>query len=130
MLTPAQRRRYAEAKKSYDQPVLIVTEEEARENEKTKAEGEKTWIFDAKNVRDFGWASSRKFIWDAMAVKVGNKSPLAMSFYPKEGNPLWEQYSTKAVAQTLKTYSKHTIDYPYPVAISVNAKHASAWSTP
>ena len=121
VLTPAQRRRYAEAKKSYDQPVLIVTEEEARENEKTKAEGEKTWIFDAKNVRDFGWASSRKFIWDAMAVKVGNKSPLAMSFYPKEGNPLWEQYSTKAVAQTLKTYSKHTIDYPYPVAISVNA---------
>ena len=121
VLTAAQRRRYAEAKKSYEQPVLIVTEEEARENEKTKAEGEKTWVFDAKNVRDFGWASSRKFIWDAMAVKVGNKSPLAMSFYPKEGNPLWEQYSTKAVAQTLRTYSKHTIDYPYPVAISVNA---------
>jgi len=122
VLTSQQRRRYEQAKSEYDQPVLIVTEEEAREVEKTHADGEKTWVFDAKNVRDFGWASSRKFIWDAMAVKVGNKSPLAMSYYPKEGNPLWEQYSTKAVAQTLKTYSKFTIDYPYPVAISVHTK--------
>ena len=122
VLTAAQRRRFELAKKEFDQPIVIVTEEEARENESVKASGEKTWIFDAKNVRDFGWASSRKFIWDAMAVKVGKKTPLAMSYYPKEGNPLWEKYSTKAVAQTLKTYSKHTIDYPYPVAISVNAK--------
>ena len=49
-----QRRRFEQAKKEYEQPVLIVTEEEARENEQTKASGEKTWIFDAKNVRDFG----------------------------------------------------------------------------
>jgi len=122
VLNAKQRSRFERAKTEYDQPVLVVTEEEARENEKTKATGEKTWIFDAKNVRDFGWASSRKFIWDAMAVKVGNTSPLAMSYYPKEGNPLWEQYSTKAVAQTLKTYSKFTVDYPYPVAISVHTK--------
>ena len=101
---------------------MIVTEEEAREAEKGKEKGLKTWVFNAKNVRDFGWASSRKFIWDAMAVKAGNKKPLAMSYYPKEGNPLWQQYSTKAVAQTLKTYSKYTVDYPYPVAISVHTK--------
>ena len=122
VLTPEQRRRYERARTTYDQPVMIVTEEEAREAEKGKASGEKTWIFEAENVRDFGWASSRKFIWDALAVKVGDRSPLAMSFYPKEGNPLWEQYSTKAVAQTLKTYSHFTIDYPYPVAISVHTK--------
>ena len=122
VLTPEQRRRYDRAKSTYDQPVMIVTEEEAREAEQGKASGEKTWIFEAENVRDFGWASSRKFIWDALAVKVGDRSPLAMSFYPKEGNPLWEQYSTKAVAQTLKTYSHFTIDYPYPVAISVHTK--------
>ena len=122
VLTPEQRRRYEHARTTYDQPVMIVTEEEAREAEKGKASGEKTWIFEAENVRDFGWASSRKFIWDALAVKVGERSPLAMSFYPKEGNPLWEQYSTKAVAQTLKTYSHFTIDYPYPVAISVHTK--------
>ena len=122
VLTPTQRKRLQQARKTYDQPVMIVNEEEARTAEQEKKSGTKTWIFDAENVRDFGWASSRKFIWDAMAVKVGNKSPLAMSFYPKEGNPLWEQYSTKAVAQTLKTYSKFTIDYPYPVAISVHTK--------
>lgn len=122
VLTTAQRKRFETARKAYDQPVMIVTEEEAKEAEKGREKGMKTWVYDAKNVRDFGWASSRKFIWDAMAVKVGNSSPLAMSYYPKEGNPLWEQYSTKAVAQTLKTYSKFTIDYPYPVAISVHTK--------
>ena len=122
VLNSTQRKRFQKAKSTFDQPVLIVTEDEARENEKTKASGMKTWIFDAENVRDFGWASSRKFIWDAMAVHVGNASPLAMSYYPKEGNPLWEQFSTKAVAQTLKTYSDFTVDYPYPVAISVHTK--------
>lgn len=122
ILTPTQRKRFEQARTSYDEPVMIVTEEEARETEQGREKGLKTWIFEAENVRDFGWASSRKFIWDAMAVKVGGRSPLAMSYYPKEGNPLWEQYSTKAVAQTLKTYSKFTIDYSYPVAISVHTK--------
>lgn len=122
VLTSKERKRLQSARSSYDQPVIIVTEEEARQAELTKEKGQKRWVFDAKNVRDFGWASSRKFIWDAMAVRVGDSSPLAMSFYPKEGNPLWEQYSTKAVAQTLKTYSKFTVEYPYPVAISVHTK--------
>lgn len=121
VLTAEQRKRYEKAKNA-DQPVMIVTEDEAREAEKGKEKGMKTWIFHAENVRDFAWASSRKFIWDAMGVQAGNKRPMAMSYYPKEGNPLWEQYSTKAVAQTLETYSKHTIDYPYPIAISVHTK--------
>lgn len=121
VMTSTQRKRYEKAKTA-DQPVMIVTEDEAREAEKGKAKGMKTWIFHAENVRDFAWASSRKFIWDAMGVKVGDSRPMAMSYYPKEGNPLWEQYSTKAVAQTLETYSKHTIDYPYPIAISVHTK--------
>jgi hypothetical protein len=72
------------------------------------------------NVRDFAFACSRKFIWDAQAVQLNETTPLAMSYYPKEGNPLWEEESTKAVANTLRTYSKFTIDYPYPVAISVH----------
>ena len=121
VLTSEQRKRLDEAKTA-DQPVLIVTQEEAEANEKEKAEGTKTWVFEAENVRDFAFASSRKFMWDAWGVEVGDKRPLAMSYYPKEGNPLWEQYSTKAVAHTLKIYSKHTIDYPYPVAISVHSK--------
>lgn len=121
VLTPAQLQRFEQAKKS-DSPVIICTQDEAVEREKGKSKTEKTWIFKAENVRDFGFATSRKFIWDAQATDINGKKPLAMSFYPKEGNPLWEQYSTRAVAHTLKVYSKYTIDYPYPVAISVHAK--------
>ncbi len=121
VLTAAQIERFNKAKTTYDNPVIIVTEAEAREVEKTKSSAKKTWIFKAENVRDFAFCSSRKFIWDAMAVKQDNgTAPLAMSYYPKEGNPLWEKYSTKSVAHTLKWYSHHTFPYPYPVAISVH----------
>ena len=116
-------KRYNQAKKSYDTPVMIVTQEEAQEAEKDFSEKTKTWKFYAENVRDFGFASSRKFIWDMMAVKIGNKDVMAVSMYPKEGNPLWEEWSTKAVASTLITYSEHTFDYPYHKAISVHAKN-------
>jgi hypothetical protein len=121
VLTKTELDRFEKAKTSFDKPVIIVTQEEATAKEKTKLKTKKTWEFHAENVRDFAFATSRKFIWDAQAVKIGNKSPLAMSFYPKEGNPLWEQESTKAVKNTIEVYSRHTIDYPYPVAISVHA---------
>ncbi|NQZ75597.1 MAG: M1 family metallopeptidase [Ekhidna sp.] len=121
VLTSDQVERFELAKKTYDKPVIIVTEKEARKNEKTKAKDTKTWKFKAENVRDYAFCASRKFIWDAMAVKLseGNE-PLAMSYYPKEGNPLWEDFSTIAVAQTLKTFSKFTTEYPYPHATSVH----------
>ena len=122
ILTPVQLERLEKARKSEKEPVFIVTEKEAIKNEKSVVKAMKVWHFKAENVRDFGWASSRKFIWDAMVVKQASKDVLAMSFYPKEGNPLWEQYSTKVVAHTLKCYSKYTFDYPYPVAISVHTK--------
>jgi hypothetical protein len=121
ILTAEQRKRYEQAKKS-DSPVLIVTQAEAEAAEKNKAEKTKTWVYKATNVRDFAFASSRKFIWDAQKQTVGNKDILCMSYYPKEGNPLWERYSTKLVAHTIKTYSKYTVNYPYPVAISVHSK--------
>ncbi|MFT4524732.1 MAG: hypothetical protein ACI9FU_001351 [Granulosicoccus sp.] len=108
--------------KDADEPLVIITQDEAEENEKEGTTEKKTWTYKASNVRDFAFASSRKFVWDAMGVEIGGRKVMAMSYYPKEGNPLWEQYSTRAVAQTLRTYSKHTIDYPYPVAISVHAK--------
>ena len=124
VLTKEQYRRFEAAKTSYDKPVFIVTEEEARENEKGFAEKKNTWSFKADNVRDFAFATSRKFIWERQAVKMNNgKTVMAVSIYPKEGNPLWEEYSTKAVIQTLETYSRHTFDYPYPKAVSVHAKN-------
>jgi hypothetical protein len=121
ILTPEQRKRYEQAKKS-NSPVLIVTQAEAEAAEKNKSTQTKTWVYKAQNVRDFAFATSRKFIWDAQNQTVGSKNILCMSYYPKEGNPLWERYSTKLVAHTIKTYSKYTIDYPYPVAISVHSK--------
>jgi len=122
ILTSKQRARLAKAEKSYDDPVIIVTQEEAEVAEKNKAKTTKTWVFEAEDVRDFAFATSRKFIWDAQAVDIGGKTTMAMSYYPKEGNPLWEQYSTRVVAHTLKVYSKFTIDYPYHKAISVHTK--------
>ncbi|MDG1047198.1 MAG: M1 family metallopeptidase [Flavobacteriaceae bacterium] len=116
-------KRYNQAKKSYDTPVVIVTQEEAEAAEKGFSDKTKTWKLKAENVRDFGFATSRKFIWDMQAVKLGNRDVMAVSMYPKEGNPLWEEFSTKAVALTLKSYSSHTFDYPYPKAISVHAKN-------
>ncbi len=114
--------RYEQAKKSYDEPVIIVTQAEAEAAEKGFSNETKTWKLHAENVRDFGFATSRKFIWDMMAVKIGGKDVMAVSMYPKEGNPLWEQWSTKAVASTLETYSRMTFDYPYHKAISIHAK--------
>ncbi len=115
-------KRYNKAKKSFDEPVIIVSQKEAEKKEKTKSKEKKTWKLYAENVRDFGFATSRKYIWDMMAVKIGGKDVMAVSMYPKEGNPLWEQWSTKAVASTLKSYSRMTFDYPYHKAISVHAK--------
>jgi hypothetical protein len=121
VLTAEQRKRLEKAKTS-DSPLMIVNQTEAEQKEKSKEKGLKTWVFKATNVRDFAFATSRKFLWDAMNVNVNGNNVLCMSYYPKEGNPLWERYSTKLVAHTVKTYSKFTIDYPYPVAISVHSK--------
>ena len=123
VLTNEEFKRYKKAQNSFDKPVIIVTQEEVIDKESKFSEKKKTWKYIAKNVRDFAFASSRKFIWDMMAVKVGSRKVMAVSLYPKEGNPLWEEYSTLAVAQTLDTYSKYTFNYPYPKAVSVHAKN-------
>jgi len=119
VLTKTQRKRLAKAKTA-KKPVLVVTVEEALENEKSRSTKTKTWHFKAKNVRDFAFASSRKFIWDAQGYNEGGTDTMAMSFYPNEGNPLWEKYSTEAIIHTMEQYNKYTFAYPYPVSISVN----------
>ena len=122
VLTSTQRERLAQAKKA-SKPVIIVTQAEAEAAEKARSGikgAMKTWRFKADNVRDFAFASSRKFIWDAQAIKSGDTDVMAMSYYPKEGNPLWEKYSTPAIIHTIEQYNKYAFDYPYPTAISVN----------
>ena len=119
VLTAHQIEQLSKAQNETDDTVIIVSQDEAVKNERKPTDTKKTWIFKAENVRDFAFASSRKFIWDAMAVKFGERTALAMSLYTREGNPLWEKYSTKAVAHAMKVYSKYTFDFPYPKAISV-----------
>ena len=119
VLTSAQQERLAAAAKA-EKPVFVVTPEEAKSNEKNKSDKAKTWVFHAENVRDFAFASSRKFIWDAQGHNVNGNSVMAMSYYPNEAEPLWSKYSTHAIIHTLNVYSRYTFDYPYPIAISVN----------
>jgi hypothetical protein len=116
-------KRYEQAKKSYEEPVQIVTEAEAEAASKGFSTQTKTWKFRAENVRDYGIATSRRYMWDMMAVKMGDRDVMAVSVYPPEGNPLWEDWSTKVVGSTLKSYSRMTFDYPYHKAISVHAKN-------
>lgn len=109
-----------EQSRTASRPMFIVTPEEARENQKQKSHEQKTWVFYAENVRDFAWASSRKFIWDAQGHDVEGNPVMAMSFYPNEAEPLWSKYSTQSIIHTLNVYSRYTFAYPYPTAISVN----------
>lgn len=121
VLNAEQRSRLAQARKTYDKPMYIVTPDEALANEKDGTTATKTWHWKAGNVRDFAWASSRKFIWDAMGVKQPDaQEVLAQSFFPNEADPLWSLYSTRAVAHTIDTYSQFSFPYPYPNALSVN----------
>ena len=120
VLTKEQIARFEKAQKSFDQQVWMVTQEEALKREKEHSKKTTTWEFYAENVRDFAFATSRKFIWDAQAVRIGTKSVLAQSLYTKEAVPLWSKESTKAVKNALEVYSARTIDYPYPTAYSVN----------
>ena len=122
VLTRTQQKRLAEAKKSFDKPVVIHTQKEAEKIEKNRSKKTKTWKFFAENVRDYAFATSRKFIWDGMAVDINGRTVMAYSYYSKEANPLYGDHSTKAVAQTLKTYSERTFDYPYHKAISVDGQ--------
>ena len=122
VLSPAQYARWQQAQNSKE-PMEIVTLDDAKKAEVAKSKGKETWIFKADNVRDFAWGSSRKFVWDGFPINVEGKKIMCMSFYGKEAYGLYRKLSSKAVAHTIKTYSKFTIPYPYPVAQSVEASN-------
>lgn len=117
-LSATQMARWQKAQNATE-PLQIVTLDEALNASKQKSTAKKTWIYKADNVRDFAWTTSRRFVWDAMPAMIEGKKAMAMSYYAKEAYPIYSKYSTKAVAHTLKTYSKFSFPYPYPVAISV-----------
>ncbi|MCY7376848.1 MAG: M1 family metallopeptidase, partial [Pyrinomonadaceae bacterium] len=112
------------------EPIKIVTNEEAKTNEAGKPTGKKTWIFKADNVRDFAFASSRKFVWDAQGHNVGGNKVTAQSFYTNEASPLWDKFSTHAIIHTLNVYSRYSFDYPYPIATSVSNRYVGGMEYP
>lgn len=120
MLTPQQFSRWQKSQTS-NELIEVVTLDEAKKSEKQKSNNKKTWLYEAENVRDFAFNSSRKFIWDAMQINIAGKKTMAMSYYPKESYNLYRKYSTKVISHTIKSYGKFSIPYPYPVAISVEA---------
>lgn len=120
VLTPAQYQRWQQAQNSKE-PVEVVNLDEAKKAIQGHAGKTSTWVYEAQNVRDFAWVSSRRLVWDALATNVEGNKVMAMSYYGPEAYPLYRRYSSKVVAHTVKSYSKHTIPYPYPVAISVEA---------
>ncbi|MEP7195190.1 MAG: M1 family metallopeptidase [Saprospiraceae bacterium] len=122
VLSKKQYERYEKAIKTND-VTEVVTLDEAKNAEKNKSKERKIWKYKAKNVRDFAWGSSRKFVWDLMPIWIGGHRTLCMSYYGKEAYGLYRRYSSKTVAHTIRTYSKFTIDYPYPIAISVEASN-------
>jgi hypothetical protein len=122
VLTTVQRQRLKSAEET-KRPVFVVTAAEALANEAAGTAETKTWHFNAVNVRDFAWSSSRKFMWDAKGFKqpgAAQELVMAMSYFPKEGGDLWKKYSTESVIHAMDVYSRYTFDYPYPVSISVN----------
>lgn len=121
VLNATQKQRLQKARNSFVNTVIIASKEEADERMKNRASSTKTWKFKAEKVRDFAFATSRRFIWDALNTKLPNgKTAMAMSMFVKEGDCLWAKYSTKAVAHTMYWFSHYTCDYPYPVAWSID----------
>ena len=121
VLSAEHRNRLDQAMKEYEQPVMIQTIEEAQDNAEEGTDKYQTWKFKASNIRDFAFATSRRFIWDAMGVKMSDgRTVMASSMWVPEGDCLWKKFSTKAVAHTVKWYSHYTFDYPYPVAYSID----------
>jgi hypothetical protein len=129
VLKPEWRTRLKQAETAKE-PIFIVTKEEAAANEKGRPTGKKTWIWKADEVRDFAFASSRKFVWDAQGHNVGGNKVMAQSLYPKEAMPLWDKFSTHAIIHTLNVYSRYSFDYPYPTAISVSNRHIGGMEYP
>lgn len=132
VLTAEQQKRYVDASLA-KRPLRVVTNAEAAASRAAKVSGTRTWRFKAENVRDFAWAASPAFIWDAMGVQqndAARPTVMAMSFYPDEGDPLWGLYATEAIAHTLETYSRYTFAYPYPTAQAVNGPTTSGMEYP
>ena len=122
VLTTTQRERLARAMTSENQVYIITKDEANTPATRPAGSGPMTWRFKAENVRDFAWASSAGFIWDAAGFRYTPTSkPIEMhSLYPREALGVWDSLSTRAIAQTMRTYGRLSFEYPYPKASNIH----------
>jgi len=121
VLTKTEQDRLSLARK-VDSTVHVISEEEiAKPSTRPDGKGDLTWRYHAENVRDFSWAASKAFIWDASHWdKI-----LLMAVYPQEGistdssaGPGWEK-DVEFMRHTFKFYSETYYHFPYLVATNV-----------
>jgi hypothetical protein len=114
VLTPEQQRNLERAKTSEETVTIVGAGDVGATSARPAGKGPLTWHFKAENTRDFAWAASPAFIWDAASWE----GVLAQSIYPKEALPLWST-STQMVRESLKLQSRW-FPYPYPSMVNVN----------
>jgi len=120
VLTPAQQKRYLQAKGS-EKTVAIRTADEVTNPSSRPAKGRLTWKFRCTNTRDVAWAASTAFIWDAARIDLpSGKKALAQSVYPVEsaGDSAWGR-STEFVKGCIEYYSNYLYEFSYPSATNV-----------
>lgn len=120
VLTAQQLQRYNQAKES-DKTIIIRGKDEITKAKAPPGKSTLTWNFKISNSRDFAWAASRSFIWDAAKINLPDgKKGLAMSVYPVEsdGKGAWGR-STEYTKASIENYSKRWFAYPYYSAVNV-----------
>jgi len=122
VLTATQRQRLADALQSEEPKYIVGPDEVMTRASRPTGSGTLTWHFKAEDVRDFSWASSKTFVWDAAGFKyTPDSKPIEVhSLYPRDAMPLWNKASTRATIVTLESYGKMALPYPYPKAVNVN----------
>ncbi len=122
VLTATQRRRLAQALTSETPAFIVSREEVATRGSRPAGTTPLTWRFHADSVRDFAWVSSRAYVWDAAGFRYhpGSRRIELHSLYPREAMPLWDSVSTRAIAQTMRTYGRLAFEYPYPKASNIH----------
>ncbi|HEX2205350.1 MAG TPA: M1 family metallopeptidase [Longimicrobium sp.] len=110
VLSDRTRERLARAASS-DEGVAVVTGADLGTATRART-GTHTWRFRADSVRDFAFAASNRYLWDAARVRVAGRDVVVHALY-RPGAPGWErasQYGQHAVSY----FSNYLIPYLYP----------------
>ena len=106
-------RQRLEQAKTADDRVQIVTKSEATAHGAQRIPGTRTWRFTAQNVRDFAWAASPDFRWDASTW-----NGVQINTFYRPGAAPWEE-ANRMARFTIQHFSETWRQYPWPHATTV-----------